>query len=72
AFPSRENSLAAVHELEGRGYQPYVVDQAQRRHRTLHLVRIGRYPDREAALSAAATFRQREKRAAIVERAGEL
>lgn len=72
AFRSKENSEAVIRELEGRGYQPYVVQRTTSKRRVLHTVRIGRYADRGEALRAAAEFRDREKMSAIVERVGRL
>ena len=72
AFVQPKNSAGAVQELESRGYEPYVESITNARGRLFHTVRIGRYPDREAAVRAASDFRHRERMAAIVQPVGTL
>ncbi len=68
AFRSKENSEAAVRDLESRGYDPFVVPMTTRKRNVLHTVRIGRYPTRQEALQAAADLRDREKLDTIIQR----
>ena len=72
AFRSKENSDAAVRDLESRGYDPFVVPMTTRRRNVLHTVRIGRYNTRQEALQAAADLREREKLDTIIQRSREL
>jgi cell division septation protein DedD len=64
AFREARNSEKAIQELQGKGYEPYVVEQKGRS--VLQTVRVGRYADRAEALRAAADFRRREGMEAIV------
>jgi len=68
AFRQAENSARAVEQLIRRGYDAYVVEEG--RGRTMRVVRIGRYADREEARRAALDFRQREGQEAIVRTVG--
>jgi DedD protein len=72
AYRSKENSDAAVRDLESRGYDPFVVPMTTRRRSVLHTVRIGRYTTRQEALQAAADLREREKLDTIIQRSREL
>lgn len=68
AYRQAENSSRAVQELQRLGYDAYVVAEGGRG--TLRTVRIGRYADMADAERAAAEFRRREGRAAIVRTQG--
>ena len=56
AYAQVENSEEAVAALSRRGYAPYVVEVHGARG-VLHVVRVGRYPDRGAAARAASDLR---------------
>ncbi len=67
AFSQVENSEETVAELSRQGYAPYVVEVHGSRG-VLHVVRVGRYPDRGSAARAASDLRRRARMEAIVQR----
>lgn len=69
AFTSGENARNLAETLRGRGYDVHHVTIREASGRGLIAVRLGRYPDRQAAEAAAAEFRRAEGRDAIVREA---
>ena len=66
AFAQLSNSRETMAQLARRGYEPYVVEVRGASGSVLHMVRLGRYPDRGAAARAASDFRRKERMEAIV------
>jgi len=64
AFRRPENSAKIVQDLQSRGYDAYVVEEGGTR--AIRTVRVGRFGDRDEAQRAAADFRRREGKTAIV------
>ncbi|HVC01787.1 MAG TPA: SPOR domain-containing protein [Steroidobacteraceae bacterium] len=65
SFEERSNALRLARKWKSRGYAAYITSigtGARARHR----VRVGAYPDRVAALAAAAKFRASGERASVV------
>ncbi len=60
AFIIQNNALELVATLVGRGYDAWLASEKDVEGRAWFFVRVGRYPNREEAVIAAATFRQRE------------
>ncbi len=60
AFLYEENSTRMVEELQGRGYEPYIVVKTNSADRVLETVRFGHYPSRQQATLAASEFMARE------------
>jgi DedD protein len=67
AFSQVANSAETVAELSRQGYAAYVVE-VQGTRGVLHVVRVGRYPDRGTAARAASDLRRRARMEAIVQR----
>jgi cell division septation protein DedD len=66
AYALVENSQETVAALSRRGYAPYVVD-IQGTRGVLHVVRVGRFPDRGTAARAASDLRRKARMEAIVQ-----
>jgi cell division septation protein DedD len=66
AYAQAENSAETVATLSRRGYTPYVVEIHGARG-LLHVVRVGRYPDRGTAARAASDLRRKARMEAIVQ-----
>jgi DedD protein len=66
AYAQVENSEEAVAALARRGYAPYVVEIHGARG-LLHVVRVGRFPDRGTASRAASELRRKARMEAIVQ-----
>lgn len=60
AFLEQTNAAELAATLISRGYESWVVSHRDGQGRLWHAVRVGRYPNKEEADSAAAAFRQRE------------
>jgi cell division septation protein DedD len=66
AYAQVENSQETVAALARRGYVPYVVE-VQGARGVLHVVRVGRFPDRGTAARAASDLRRKARMEAIVQ-----
>ncbi|MDY6822266.1 MAG: SPOR domain-containing protein [Thermodesulfobacteriota bacterium] len=65
-FKVRENALAMLRELEGKGYEPYIFQTIGDEGGKLFAVRIGDYDDVKDAYAAVTHFKSKEKKPAVV------
>jgi cell division septation protein DedD len=70
AYRNKNYAEDAMALLSGKGYEAYIFEDTDAKSRTWHMVRFGHYPTRQAARWALDAYQDKERKKAIIARAG--